>query len=200
MAIQISGTSVINNSRQLQNITSVDATTAAAIGTAGVGGSLSLINTHNFTSNWSTYQYTFPTGYNSFIIEVANLQGPTTNVLVMPRVRLTNSSGSVFTSGYSNGNFTTTATAGGMADFIDFGQVYGFIGKGARFWVHVHSPREAGSRTWGHGVGISGNNGFVYTYKGSYLTETDNRDFYVYQANGSGGFGAMGSLNLWGIK
>lgn len=38
MAINISGTTVINNSRQLQNIASVDSTTAASIGAAGVGG------------------------------------------------------------------------------------------------------------------------------------------------------------------
>jgi hypothetical protein len=38
MAIQVSGTSVINDSRQLQNIASVDSTTAASITAAGVGG------------------------------------------------------------------------------------------------------------------------------------------------------------------
>ena len=38
MAIQISGTTVINNSRQLQNIASLDSTSAAAITAAGVGG------------------------------------------------------------------------------------------------------------------------------------------------------------------
>jgi type 1 fimbria pilin len=38
MAIQVGGTTVINNSRQLQNIASVDATTVAAFGAAGVGG------------------------------------------------------------------------------------------------------------------------------------------------------------------
>lgn len=39
MAIQVNGTTVIDNSRNLTNIASVDATTAAAIGAAGVGGS-----------------------------------------------------------------------------------------------------------------------------------------------------------------
>ena len=39
MAIQISGTTVVNNSRQLQNIASVDTTTKNAIEAAGVGGS-----------------------------------------------------------------------------------------------------------------------------------------------------------------
>jgi hypothetical protein len=38
MAIQVNGTTVINNSRALTNISSIDATTAAAIGNAGVGG------------------------------------------------------------------------------------------------------------------------------------------------------------------
>lgn len=40
MAIQVGGTTVINNSRALSNIASIDATTAAAIGAAGVGGSV----------------------------------------------------------------------------------------------------------------------------------------------------------------
>jgi hypothetical protein len=38
MAYKVSGTTVINNSRGLENITSVDSTTATAIGNAGVGG------------------------------------------------------------------------------------------------------------------------------------------------------------------
>jgi hypothetical protein len=39
MAIQVNGTEVISNSRELSNIASVDAATAAAIEAAGVGGS-----------------------------------------------------------------------------------------------------------------------------------------------------------------
>ena len=38
MAIKVGGTEVINNARQLSNIASVDATTVAALGAAGVGG------------------------------------------------------------------------------------------------------------------------------------------------------------------
>mgnify|MGYP003681973035 CR=1 FL=1 len=40
MAIQVNGTTVINNSRALQNIASVDATTVATMSAAGVGGYL----------------------------------------------------------------------------------------------------------------------------------------------------------------
>ena len=39
MAIQVNGTQVIGNSRELTNIASVDATTVAAMAAAGVGGS-----------------------------------------------------------------------------------------------------------------------------------------------------------------
>lgn len=39
MAIQVNGTQVIGNSRELTNIASVDATTVATLGAAGVGGS-----------------------------------------------------------------------------------------------------------------------------------------------------------------
>jgi len=41
MAVQVSGTQVISNSRQLTNIASVDSTTAASITSGGVGGSAS---------------------------------------------------------------------------------------------------------------------------------------------------------------
>ena len=40
MAIKVNGTTVINDSRALTNIASVDATTVAALGAAGVGGSV----------------------------------------------------------------------------------------------------------------------------------------------------------------
>ena len=38
MAIKVSGTTVIDDSRALTNIASVDATTVASLGAAGVGG------------------------------------------------------------------------------------------------------------------------------------------------------------------
>jgi hypothetical protein len=47
MAIKVGGTTVINDSRALTNITSVDATTVAALGTSGVGGG----GTHEFTAS-----------------------------------------------------------------------------------------------------------------------------------------------------
>lgn len=54
MAIKVNGTTVINDSRALSNIASVDATTVAALGAAGVGGA----NINSFTvlnSSVNTY-------------------------------------------------------------------------------------------------------------------------------------------------
>jgi hypothetical protein len=54
MAIQISGTSVINNSRQLQNIASLDSATTATIAAAGVG-----VGRTDFTSTGGSTSQTF---------------------------------------------------------------------------------------------------------------------------------------------
>ena len=51
MAIKVNNTTVINDSRALQNISSVDATTVASMNLAGVGGSSSFSNkTSNYTA------------------------------------------------------------------------------------------------------------------------------------------------------
>ena len=47
MAIKVSGTTVVDDSRSLTNIASVDATTVTAIGAAGVGGG----GTHDFVAS-----------------------------------------------------------------------------------------------------------------------------------------------------
>lgn len=55
MAIQISGTTVVNNSRQLQNIASLDSTTAATIGAAAGGGAGAIFFEH-FSSTMTNWQ------------------------------------------------------------------------------------------------------------------------------------------------
>ena len=106
MALQISGTTVINNSRNLQNITSVDATTAASIAAAGVGGAMSLINTYTIPSGGTnSYTYTFPTGYDTFIVEATNLQGAN-NTITYPTLKLSSSNGYIYgTNNYHRADF-----------------------------------------------------------------------------------------------
>ena len=57
MAIKVNGTTVINDSRALSNIASVDATTVAALGAAGVGGGKNNVLNELFVSSGS---YTVP--------------------------------------------------------------------------------------------------------------------------------------------
>lgn len=51
MAIQVSGTSVINNSRQLQNIASLDSTTISTINSNISSGAITHLGTLNLTTN-----------------------------------------------------------------------------------------------------------------------------------------------------
>lgn len=65
MAIQVSGTTVIDNGRALNNITSIDATTAAAIGAGGVGGGLEVVTVtgNNPSLDLSAGDVFFHSGY-----------------------------------------------------------------------------------------------------------------------------------------
>lgn len=62
MAIQVGGTTVVNDSRQLQNIASLDATTAATISAAG-GGATSLITDWTNTPNSDTWSISLSSSY-----------------------------------------------------------------------------------------------------------------------------------------
>ena len=69
MAIKVNGTTVINDSRALTNIASVDATTVAAIGAAGVGGATTLlVDRANIANGTSYVEVSFTGGYQRYII------------------------------------------------------------------------------------------------------------------------------------
>ena len=74
MAIQISGTTVVNNSRQLQNIASLDSTTTTTLQGAGLGGIGFTSGTNLYYENdfVSTDQYVFPTGEGDYQVIVGN--------------------------------------------------------------------------------------------------------------------------------
>ena len=63
MAIKVGGTDVITNARQLSNIASVDATTVAALGAAGVGGGGGIeLTTSEAVVEGDTLAFNFSTG------------------------------------------------------------------------------------------------------------------------------------------
>lgn len=69
MAIQVNGTTVIDNSRALTNISTVDAATAAAIGAAGIGGNVDISVTAG--SSLSAYE---PVYYDPSTTSYKNLE------------------------------------------------------------------------------------------------------------------------------
>ncbi len=103
MAIKVSGTTVINDSRALSNIASVDATTAAAMGAAGVGGLHTQIvaeNTSTGANGTSATLGPFTLGnyrQQTFRFEGLQRTGGGGGRLCC---RLTNGSGTTLTSGY----------------------------------------------------------------------------------------------------
>ena len=200
MAIQVGGTTVINDSRQLQNIASVDATTAASIATAGVGGAMSLINTYNIPSGGTnSYTYTFPTGYDTFMVEANNLFG-INNTITYPTLKLSNATGYVYgTNGYWRGDFDTDGISR-LHSFFGDSYFYGYgngNGTGSSFYATIHNARSA--TFWGYGTTVGSNyDGKVRAVKTSMNTCEVNRDFNV--STGSNTFSVGGVIKLWGIK
>jgi hypothetical protein len=59
MAIQVSGTEVISNARELSNIASVDATTVTSLNDAGVGGGFKPVSVSGATQALNVGSYNF---------------------------------------------------------------------------------------------------------------------------------------------
>jgi hypothetical protein len=116
MAIQISGTTVVNNSRQLQNIASLDSTTISTISSAGIGGGWTL-QSNTTPSQTSSIQITLQnTKINRIVLlGVECPQGGGTYAVV----RTKRSGQSSFdASGYTNmgGAYQTGTTGHGLHD------------------------------------------------------------------------------------
>lgn len=98
MAIKVNGTTVINDSRALQNIASVDATTVTALENAGVGGgAFTEITALTSFSNVSSLTLTLSTAYSVHLIyffDVDHNDGGDEDF----QMRLGNSSGTIITS------------------------------------------------------------------------------------------------------
>lgn len=90
MAIQVNGTQVIGNSRELTNIASVDATTVAAMTAAGVGGSAGweYVTTITNSSTVSYIDYDFDTTYNHFMFLSSGWRSDQSYTYQNPKMRV----------------------------------------------------------------------------------------------------------------
>ena len=200
MAIKTGGTTRIGDTGQLQNISSVDATTAASIAAAGVGGAMSLINTYTIPSGGTnSYTYTFPTGYDTFIVEATGLLGAN-NTITYPTLKLSSSNGYIYgTNNYHRADFDD-ASINLLHSFFGDNSFYGYgsgNGTGSSFYATIRYPRS--TTVWGHGITYGSNyDGKVRAVKASMVVCEDNRDFNV--STWSNTFAAGGVIKLWGIK
>jgi len=211
MAIKVNGTTVINDSRQLQNVASLDATTVTAIGAAGVGGSLEFISETNITSDVSYIDISFPTGYRGFNISFNQIYrtGQNTNAVDLNAV-LKDSSGNLLT---ANGTYTFsqwdeqywyTRESWPLGHMGPDWAYSGPIGIGTSIHITIDNPRDAdvqtsyASRGGGYLCEYNGITRKGNSYMGHHNTKQDNSGIrFSSNANISGN---SHSYTVWGIK
>jgi hypothetical protein len=175
MAIQVSGTSVINDSRQLQNIASLDSTTISTINSNVSTGFTAATTTGPSSS--STYNTNPGNDYKSGIVGTNMTSAPSSNIIVaeaqfsssLPVVAAVSGSFTV-TAGYYNGYFggflstwaqagaslyimkqnlywdSITTTSGSGTYYFDMGVIY--IPAGGKVYLLAGNPANYGQWTF----------------------------------------------------
>ena len=195
MAIKVSGTSVINDSRALQNIASVDSTTAAAITAAGVGGGEMVLLTDNASVGSSTtyIEVSFTADYRMYIVQFVNVGTNSSNFCA----QYTNSSGNrITTSGYYQ-----SATGGGVLQ----SNAILLAGENSRpidGISIIHDPYSTSSYS-------VANNFITREYDYQYGFQRQNKDnsadrhyginYWVGGTGGPTGVFTSGNYNVWGV-
>ena len=162
MAIKIGGTSVINDSRQLQNVASIDSATATAFNNAGVGGSnVGTKVTWSSSTSYSSVTFTGLSGA-TFIEVTFNGLGGTAGNGNEPIIQL-GTSGGIKTSGYES-------QSGWMAFYAqsvgsgDQGFVWKALSQGASGFMRLVKDESNvwyASHSTNYGAGPSAGGGIV---------------------------------------
>ena len=203
MAIQVNGTTVINNSRALQNISSVDATTVAALGNAGVGG-LTTVLTDNGTVNSSRLSISFTGGYDRYIISLSDIRPSSDNQTWY--MRLLNSSGSDITTGdhYVHGfSHTNGGYYRDVNNYVKLQNDNNYSGHRNGLTMDVWYPYSTSRHTYGHwqNIGVNGaaipreaNTG---SWSAPNSTSVDRHNgCYFYFDTGN----IVGAYSVWGVN
>ena len=218
MAIQVSGTQVIGNSRELTNIASVDATTVAAFGAAGVGGdeNFVLLSTTTVTSNVSTIDVSLPTGYKKHFVEWRGILHTYANNNRYADHGFTDSSGSM-ASAWNAGASVYRGSAEGSGDanalllygpqFTAGGAANTAEGLGPYWYLDITNARSSSDATmcYWRAAGPYNRYGGIYgTSTGSYgngqVVKPEDNPKIRFSVNGSQFHSQSGNILLWGIK
>ena len=209
MAIQVSGTTVINDSRELQNIASLDSTTAATIGAAAGGGGLTELLVDNQALSANTYAIDIDIGtiastyYDRYIISITNLQAGT--AYVYPRLRVKNLYGFVvgspsnyYSYGLHNANdqhqrsllsyvplqYNQNDSGNRMSIMLDLWYPYSSVRKTTGFWKSITGVSAS--------YPIEVTNGAFIANNGTGVDQ--NRGVYIYFSSGT----MLGQYSVWG--
>lgn len=210
MAIQVNGTTVIDNSRQLTNIASVDATTASALGTAGVGGKTTLITDSTF-GTVSSVSVDFTGGHDYYRIHLKDCTHSGGASQSGFRARLKNSSGTVS----GGAEYLSYRTSIGSAPYNDdFDTYFSFAGRTVEgsvkqsLMIDVINPYQSGQSTVYQGIyqsGMGNSAGFINNwvitgqlYTSSFSSSQHNGMVFYMNLSTSQNF-TGGRITMWGI-
>ena len=190
------------NADALTGIGSIDATTATAIGAAGVGGSTVYLGETLITSNVSYVQYNFPAGYQRFVFQIIGWEGQIERRDF--RCRLTDSSNNLISSGstYWAGN-TTDASSFASNSYIFMGKVAesGDLAPRTNGLVTIESPlaTDIGTGIFVNGIYTSNNTSTVMSRRGYRRSVEKNNGIRFFLDFGNIGSASHG-YKVWGIK
>ena len=180
MAIQVSGTEVISNARALTNVASIDATTAASITAAGVGGGLKLLQNYTTTSTASYFDIAFPSGYDWIRIAIANLKVTDTEYSGEFQARFLNSSGVISSNVYSYQSWQSGSPGAGLGSWMGLGMKALLTGAAAgnNAVLDIMNPRVSTVQTtmsyysYGYGLFQTGYGEALFGKHENYLMAT----------------------------
>ena len=207
MAIKVNGTTVINDSRALQNIASVDSATVTALGNAGVGGGeTTLVNADVSVSQAATLL--LPVGnyrINRYVLEGLQTQHFFGDIM---HWRMSNSSGTTITSsdyiavqgqeGTTNRWYTSMSYIDHDFNFDVPSTSQSGTGSGWYGEVTVFNGYSSSKRTVVH-VTCSSSKEEASSFQWTMSTTQRNQHVVCYIQQGNN-FTATGSYTHWGIS
>jgi len=193
MAIKVNGTTVIDDSRALSNIASVDATTAAALGAAGVGGATTLlVDNASVSPGTSTIEVSFTGTYRMYIIQFVNVGTTSTGF----SSRYKDSGGTLITN-----NFYYHSSKGGTALQESYMYHSSENGRPVDALMFVHDPHSSGSYSQMHNFVNANINEFFGWGRQSIDNASETHSAIVF-TNGAptGGTFSGGNYSVWGVS
>jgi len=205
MAIKVNGTTVINDSRQLQNVASLDATTVAAIGAAGVGGASTLISDNVSVGTGATFTISFSGSYRAYRLVLNHIK-PANNYKTL-YWRFTNGSGTAITSQAYVFHYQVVSAAGVTSFTTQMGIQERYYDSSTNDGVYmdmtIWNTNESNKATWLEGVSVSTQDNYRMSHIQGLISPhtygfSTNNSIYFY--NNEGGNFANGTYSLWGLN